>query len=72
MPDDDTFKVEIAFVSTMVGAGGEAILQEKVLQCLPSDAKVISESQCLASLKVLEASKLYTFVGAGAQGVARR
>ena len=66
---DRTFVVEVQFFKEMVGAGGEKLLQDRVLALMPTRAEGIPIEKCLQYIQALQRSDLYRFTGSGAQGV---
>jgi hypothetical protein len=66
---DPTFCIEIRFFAGMVGAAGEKILEQNVVQLLPTAKSAVSETDALSSLRRLQATDLYKFTGASSQGV---
>jgi hypothetical protein len=65
---DAGFKVEIAFMTDMVGQGGEARVQEKFLAAMPTLEKAAALADVVQRGVEISSSELFKFCNKGAQG----
>ena len=66
---DPTFAIEMLFFSSMVGKGGEKLLQAQILELMPTRTTTMEAKSVLSSLKKLQCSELYKFTGVASQNV---
>ena len=64
---DPTFAIEMLFFSSMVGKGGEKLLQAQILELMPTRTTTMEAKSVLSSLKKLQCSELYKFTGVASQ-----
>ena len=66
---DPSFGVDLEFFRAMSGEVGTLVLQERILQCLPSDGKQdLTLGACAEMLRNLMSSDVYRFCNASAKG----
>ena len=68
---DRTFELEVSFLSSMQGAGGEKRLLAKMFMTILNPFRVVTTAECLRRMGDILGSELYKFCGNGAQGHAR-
>lgn len=64
---DPTWKVEMNFWLAQCGITGEERLKQNVLKLMPTAALEVSLGECASGIRKLVESRLYQFVGPGAQ-----
>lgn len=65
---DRTFKLEMSFMNGMVGAGGQARLEQLLLDCMPDKSKSVTLQAMLQHCAQIQNSDLYKFCSRSAQG----
>ena len=65
---DKSFKLEINFVASFTGAGGEERLISKIKECLPSGDIEMQPKDSVGKLCALMNTQLFRFCSAGGQG----
>lgn len=66
---DSAFQVEMHFFLACVGERGNERIKSDILAALPAIGKLVNPREALASLAVLERSKLFEFAGMGVRSV---
>ena len=64
---DPTFAIDMFFFCSMVGKGGEKLLQAQILELMPTRTTTMEAKSVLSSLKKLQCSELYKFTGVASQ-----
>ena len=65
---DITIKIEVAFMTSMAGAGGAAVLEHLFLSLLPVLARGVLLGDAVAAARVLGTSSLFKFSSPSCQG----